>query len=317
MSWENITGEQVQSEHVAPLFPAYINDTLDEQDRMLVRNHLDSCVRCRRDLQSWRVLAELTQTWQDTRLVAPPSPDLLDGVWAKLDSRPTRLARAGLAIRSVYRWGTGCVLLSKSQVRLVPYGIWVACTLATLICLAPLLWPAAASSPDLSMHIAIIQSFLTPVVAALSLAFLYGPETDAGLEITLSTPVSPRMILLSRLLVALCYNFVLSFGVTVLAAALHGGNIALLLSFWVGPMLLLSGLSLALSVGVGTVAATTVTGALWLLHLFVSSISTLPAPVPRDQTPLAALWQTTPATIFIACLLFLVAVIYVPRRAPN
>jgi hypothetical protein len=167
------------------------------------------------------------------------------------------------------------------------------------------------------MRIAIIQSFLTPVVAALSLAFLYSPETDAGLEIALSTPVSPRVILLSRLLVALCYNFVLAFGITVLASALHGGNIALLASFWVGPMLLLSGLSLALSVGVGTVAATTVAGALWLLHLFVSSISALPAPAPGDQTPLAVLWQTTPATIFIACLLFLVAMVYVPRRAPR
>jgi hypothetical protein len=82
-------------------------------------------------------------------------------------------------------------------------------------------------------------------------------------------------------------------------------------------MLLLSGLSLALSVGVGTVAATTVAGALWLLHLFVSSISALGAPVPGDQTPLATLWQTTPTTIFIACLLFLAAVVYVPRRAPS
>jgi Putative zinc-finger len=317
MSWENSTGEQVQREHVAPLFPAYINSTLDEKDRLLVLNHLDTCVRCRRDLESWRVLAELTQTWQDSRLVAPPSLDLLDDVWAKLDSRPTRLALAGQAARSLYRWGVSWVLLSKSQVRLVPYGIWIACTVATLICLAPLLWPATATSAGLSMHIAIIQSFLTPVVAALSLAFLYGPETDAGLEIALSTPISPRVILLSRLLVALCYNFVLAFGVTVLAVVLHGGNIAILLSFWVGPMLLLSGLSLALSVGLGTVAGTVAAGALWLLHLFVSSISALPAPVPGDHTPLAALWQTTPATIFIACLLFLAAVVYVPRRAPR
>jgi hypothetical protein len=317
MSGENITGEQVQREHVAPLFPAYINNTLGGRDRVLVRNHLESCVRCRRDLESWRVLAELTQTWQDSRAVQAPSPDLLDGVWAKLDSRSIRLARVVPAARSLYRWGVGWALLCKSQVRLVPYGIWVACTLATLICLAPLLWPATATTPDLSIHIAVIQSFLTPVVAALSLAFVYGPETDAGLEIALSTPVSPRKILLSRLLVALCCNFVLAFLVTVLAVALHGGNIGLLLSFWVGPMLLLSGLSLALSVGVGTVAATTAAGALWLVHLFVSSISTLPAPVPGDQTPLAALWQTTPTTLCIACLLFLAAVVYVPRRAPR
>src|SRR5262249_40865294 len=132
MSWANSTGEQVEGKHVAPLFPAYINNTLDDQDRRLVRNHLDRCAGCRRDLESWRVLAELTQTWQDSRVVAPPSADLLDGVWAKLDSRLTRLARAGVAARSLYRWGVGWALLSKSQVRLVPYGIWVACTLGTL-----------------------------------------------------------------------------------------------------------------------------------------------------------------------------------------
>jgi hypothetical protein len=170
---------------------------------------------------------------------------------------------------------------------------------------------------DVSRHVAIIQSVVTPLVMALGLAFVYGPEHDPGLEIALATMVSPRLVLLCRLLPVLGYNLLLSLGVTLIAVALHGGDFALLISFWAGPMLLLSSLSLALSIGVGTVIGAGVASGLWLLHLMVATLSSSAAPAKSALVLPSGFWQTTPAMLVLACLLFLVALAYVPRRVPH
>ncbi len=320
MTWDDTFGEWNRPEHnrhVGDLLPAYLNDTLAESDRWRVRNHLAACQHCRDDLHSWQILAEVTRVVENPVLVPRPSPQLMHAVWAKVDAPRTSVAPSTTAARSLVTWCALRLLLARSQLRVIRPGIWVASTLATLICLAPLLWPATFSSPGASLHIAIAQSFLTPLVTALGLAFLYGPETDAGLEIALSTPVSPRQVLLCRLLLAVSYNVVLSLAVTLAAVTLHGGNFGLLVTFWVGPMLLLSGLSLTLSIGAGAVVGASASSGLWLLHFFVSSISAVAATAAGDGTPLAIIWQTTPATILIAGLLFALAVVCVPHQAPR
>ena len=225
--------------------------------------------------------------------------------------------REAAATRPPLQRSLGALRLIGSQIRLVPWGIWLAGTLATLFCLLPLIRPEFFGLRHVSLHIAIVQSFLAPVAMAFSLAFIYGPETDEGLEITLSTPVSPRRILLSRLLLVLGYNFALAFFVTLLAVVLHGGDFALLVSFWAGPMLLLSGLSLALSISFSAVLGAGVAGGLWLFHVFVSSLSSFVSPNLIEHLPLLTMWQTTPIILLLACLFFALAVVYVPRRVPQ
>ncbi len=321
MNGEDAASERTRSRpspHVHDVIPAFVSDTLDESARRSVLDHVVYCRRCRQELESWQVLASATRVADDPAQTPTPSPALLRAVWARIDVPTESSARQQRTSQgSLLTWASAGLLLARSQVRVVRPGIWIASSVATLICLAPLLWPAALSSSGASVHIAVIQSFLSPLVTALGLAFLYGPGIDAGFEITLSTPVSPRRILLCRLLLAVCYNVVLSLAVTLIAVGLHGGNLALLISFWMGPMLLLSGLSLALSIGVSAIVGSAVTSALWIFHFFVSSISTLPSPTAAEHTPLAVIWQTTPATLVVAALLFVLAVIYVPRQTPH
>jgi hypothetical protein len=315
------------SAHVVDLLPAYINGTLTEQDVQRVDDHLALCSLCRDELAVWQTLGDATRFSFDPASAeqgifssAPPASTLLAGVFARLDreAEAATLAWHGAAMtRSPLRWGAGVLRLIGSQVRLVPWGIWLAGTLATLFCLLPLVRPEFFAFHHISQQIAIIQSFVAPVAMALSLPFIYGPENDVGLEITLSTPVSPRRILLSRLLLVLVYNFALALFVTLVAVALHGGDLALLVSFWAGPMLLLSGLSLALSIGIGAVIGAGVTGGLWLIHVFISSISSQSGPVLLVLEPLSAIWQTTPMMLLLACLLFALAVVYVPRCVPQ
>jgi hypothetical protein len=100
--------------------------------------------------------------------------------------------------------------------------------------------------------------------------------------------------------------------------ALRGGDFSALAAYWVGPALLLGGLSLLLSLTVSSAAGAATVGALWLIR-FVGSAFALPGNVLSDGlSPLAAIWQTSPATVLLACTLVVVAVLYVPhqRRLP-
>ena len=315
MNWET-AGDLTGSTHIADLLPAYINGTLPAAESGSVDQHLAACSHCRRELSSWQALAQVTRSRQDLSWVASPPPVLLSGIFAALDGAEAPAASRPAAHRPG-QWVAGALELIRFQVYLIPRGIWAASALASVLCLVPLIWPQMFFLHDVSLHVAIIQSVVTPIVMALGLAFIYGPEHDPGLEIALSTPVSPRRVLLCRLLPVLGFNLALSLGVTLLAVALHGGDFALLISFWAGPMLVLSGLSLALSIGVGTVVGAAVAGCLWLLHLVVASLSTSAPPALSEPTLLSGLWQTTPPMLVLACLLFLVALAYVPRRVPR
>lgn len=322
-----MTGETAGA-HVVDLLPAYINGTLTERDFQRVHHHLSACSSCREELTAWRALGDVTRLTFGLQSgtgveasPAPPAPALLASVFARLEREEadvTAMAwREAAAARSPLQRSLGALRLIGSQIRLVRWGIWLAGTLATLFCLLPLIRPEFFGLRHVSLHIAIVQSFLAPVAMAFSLAFIYGPETDEGLEITLSTPVSPRQILLSRLLLVLVYNFALALFVTLAAVVLHGGDFALLVSFWAGPMLLLSSLSLALSISFSAVLGAGVAGGLWLLHLFVSSLSSFTTPGFLNRIPLLTTWQTTPIILLLACLFFALAVVYVPRRVPQ
>jgi len=315
MTWKTASFH-AGSGHVADLLPAYINGTLTEPDSRRVAEHLVACSGCRHELSSWQAVAQVTRGDQDLSWVASPPSEALAGVFAALDAAEAPPATYHSA-QLWRRWAAVLANLTRYQLRLVPRGIWVASTLAMLLCLVPLVWPQLFFIHDVSRHVAIIQGVVTPIVMALGLAFIYGPEHDPGLEIALATMVSPRWVLLCRLLPVVGYNLLLSLGVTLVAVALHGGDFALLISFWAGPMLLLSSLSLALSIGVGAVIGAGVASCLWLLHLIIATLSSSAAPAPSEPASPFGFWQTTPTMLVLACLLFLVALAYVPRRVPH
>jgi hypothetical protein len=293
--------------HVADLLPAYLNGTLTVQDREYVGTHLAGCAVCAAELQTWRAIAFGAQaTLGGPALAAAPSASVLPGAWARIDATPWQ--RAAALLRPARRKGMPALQLSLMQARLIPWGIWALSAAAMALCfLGMALWRVGAYPHS------ILGAFV-PLITAVGVAFLYGPEHDAGLEVALSTPASPRVILLSRLALVFGYNFVLGLGMTLALVALRGGDFSALAAYWVGPTLLLGGLSLLLSLVASTVVGVATVGILWLAR-FVGSAFALPGMLLADgASPLNAIWQTSPVTVLLAGALLLLAVLYVPRQ---
>jgi len=120
-----------------------------------------------------------------------------------------------------------------------------------------------------------LLELLAPVVAAAGIAFLYGPEQDPSLELALATPTSPRLVLLARLTLVFGYDLALGLLVS-LALALAGqapDGLWQLILQWLGPMLLLSAISLWISQGLGVLPATFVPLTLWAVKVALVGVA--------------------------------------------
>jgi hypothetical protein len=301
--------------HVADLLPDYINATLSATERERVRMHLAACAACRDELALWQGIAGATRERLATLAVEPPSLALLDGVWAQIDA-PAPIYRrapegAAYIARATWRHATYAWQVLRAQAPLVPRGIWLLSAAAiALTFFVVSLWPGKEIPPTL-------LRIVLPLVTAAGIAFIYGPEQDPSLELALATPTSPRLVLLCRLVLVVGYNVALALGVTLLLVLVRGAPFALLASVWIGPMLLLAGLSLLLSVTVSTMAGVASAIGLVLLRLFTSTLGALGGRVSLDTWQLGhldALWQTTPALLALALVLYIAAVLLVSRR---
>src|SRR5262249_8462448 len=155
---------------------------------------------------------------------------------------------------------------------------------------------------------------VVPLATAIGVAFIYGPEQDPGLEIALGTPTSPRLVLLCRLALVYGYNFALALVVTGLLVLVRGAPFSLLTSVLLGPMLLLGGLSLLLSITVGSLAGAGAAIGLVLLRLFVSSLDVPGSRISTGAWRLDALAQTNPLMLVLGVLLVALAVLLVTRQ---
>ncbi len=309
MSFELPNAHRDQNrEHIADLLPAYVNHTLTAEEHERVRRHLAQCAACRGELVLWQGVAGATRERLAPTRIAAPSPLLLDGVWNRVDARPIPMAALERAARIARRQAVRAAQVLRGQIPLIPQGIWVlsAAAIALAFVLASI-WSGAAVAPSL-------LGLVVPLVAAIGVAFLYGPEQDPGLEVALGTPTSPRLVLLCRLALVFAYDFALATAVTLLLVVFRGAHFSLLAAVWIGPMLLLAGLSLLVSLALGAMAGMGSAVGLVMLRLFAS---TLDVPGSRIQTSawhLDALWRTSPAILALAVVLVAASVLLVSRQ---
>src|SRR5579883_854808 len=283
-----------QSRHVADLLPEYVMGTLAEHEAQTVRNHLLACSACAAEMNAWQQIAAAEHA--AARTAVAPSLALLNRVWAEIEApvasalpastvnTPLAPATASLVagVWAFLRHGW-CVALR--QARLLRPSIWLASALAILLATVyALLLP-----PHDALGVSGVLTFALPLIAAAGTAFIYGPETDKGLELTLATPTSSRLVMLSRFSWIFAYNAALALLATL-------------------PMALLSSISLALSLLLGPAIALGGALVLWLgrvLHLSDG--------ISVHLTP-DVFWQTTPQMLLIALLVLLLALWYVPRH---
>ena len=198
-------------------------------------------------------------------------------------------------------------LVFKGQSPLLNHSIW----------LIPLLAMAVACILTFFLH---INAGWSLTVAALSAsatgtASLYGSENDTGMELALSTPTSMRSILLSRLIVVLGYNVMLTAFTSIIIVLAYGGGFWMLVHLWLGPVLFLSSLSLALSLLLGSMFASLIALLLELSQVIQFSLDK-PFFLIQTANLNTTLWQLHPvllAAIALCCIAF--AVLYAPRQS--
>jgi len=296
-----------EQQHVLSLLPAYVNGTLEQQSAEHVHTHLLQCETCRSEYASWQALKDAAQF----AVSATPAPSIhiMSSVWAKIDATPQKVSSLQWFLNHIllHFW-----LILKAQVRIIHRSIWIASALVMLF--SGVLASIALSISLAHNHwqsVALFLSLVTTVTAASGSAFIYGPENDAGLELTLATPTSIRFVMLSRMALVVGYNFALSSAVSAAIALAFGGSLWDIMQLWLGPMLLLSSITLALSLLIGSWLAMLVSFILEMIQALPLSM-TQHLPVLQMANPTT--WQTNPTILVLAVLFILFAVLYAPRQ---
>jgi hypothetical protein len=279
------------------LLPLYISGAVDPGQRLAVEEHLLTCSQCQADLLLWQAVSNEIQT---TNQVIPAPIDLAERALQQIHT-PGRL---GLAFLRAWQ-------LLRTQAFLVQADMW----------------PASAAVMAMGVIVALIADragiiyFLAPLVAASTLAVIYGPEHDPALELTLSTPTSPWKILLARLSVVSAYNFLLSILASfVLLFIVPSDMLGAIILGWLGPLAFLSAMGLLLSIWLGTGIAVAITYGLWLLQFIPFKIIGLWMDSPAWTSSMAAyqqFWHNPLLLLALALLLSGLALGSAQRSGPG
>ena len=289
----------MKSPHVAGLLPAYLGGTLDAHEERLVEGHLEACAACRVEIASWEAVRGATVAARE-RVPVPPA-GVMEGALARIeaeDAVPTSpLSRLSLA------WQ-----LLVGQLPLVRREIWAASAITVgLGCLVGLMTagPSAAGAP---------LAVLAPVVAAVGVSLVYGPENDVSLEVALSTPTPARLVLLARLVLVYGYDLALALAASGAVALTHGeAGLWPLVSLWIGPMFFLSSLALLLSLFLGPTPAIMAAMTLWATKLLAMNDGARTFLTPEWADRIGAFWQANPVLLPLAATLLVAAVILAPK----
>jgi hypothetical protein len=123
--------------------------------------------------------------------------------------------------------------------RVVQGEIWVASLLIMLLGIVVTL--NTYGHPQLSAPETVPFVLLMPVVAAIGVAFLYGPMASPALEMELATPVSRRVILLARLTLLFAFDLALGIASSIVLTLLQPDlSLWPLVMAWLAPMSFLS-----------------------------------------------------------------------------
>lgn len=240
--------------------------THDDQLRAKLIEDLGSAAEADRMLPIAQQLAE----WPAPLPTAQQTDRLVQTLTVALPARSSRRALA--------------VWLLRAQLRVVQHEIWLASALVmTLGVLVTLGGQPGASIEMLPL------TLIAPLVAALGIAFLYGPAADPSLEIELATPVSPRLVVLVRLLLVFLFDLALGLTGSVMLVMLHSEwSLWPLVALWLAPMTFLAALAFLLVVlFADPLISVLICLALWgfqVLHVF-PPFATWPNWLSDDRQP--------------------------------
>jgi hypothetical protein len=281
--------------HDPDVLASYAAGVLAGPERAAAEAHLLACASCRAELAGWTALAEAAGVPQGT----PPEP--APAVRAAL----TRAALDPQAPPVRPRRLRFAAALLLAELRLVRPSVWVASVLVMAFAVALALTGGSGAG-------ATVLSLVAPLVAVAGVAGVYGPERDPAFEALAVTATSPRVVLLARVTLVFAFDLALAVGAS---AVVHLGGpqtgLVSLVTGWLGPMALLSALSLLLAMWVGPNLAASAAGALWGLRVLTVGVPQLGE--GWLATAMRQVWATSPGTV-TATLALLVAAAVLSRH---
>ena len=282
--------------HPTDALAEYAAGVLEAPEQATVETHLIACPSCRTALRGWTAVAAATVAPVD----APPS------------SAPVVravLTRAALAPQAppVRRRGIRfAAQLLRAELRLVHPSVWLASMLVMVCAVAAVAVGGHGAG-------ATVLSLVAPLVAIAGVAGVYGPQRDPAFEALAITVTSPRLVLLARVTLIFGYDLALAVAASaVLRLAAPQVGLVDLVVAWLGPMTLLSALSLVLAMWIGPNVSMAVATALWLLRA-----GTVSVPELADgwlAARMQEIWATSPGTVAVTLALLAAAVALSRRR---
>jgi hypothetical protein len=311
------------------MLPAYAAGSLRGVDRDRVRAHLAGCGRCRVDLAAWRAIAAAAAPGD----AAPDAARLVRVVLSRsaMEGLPAASGRSG-AGHAVTRPDSGGVAgppgdglwtgrlryaaaLVVAEARLIRLAVPVASALVMALGVAIALVQAAAPRPAAGAEV--VLALVAPIVAAAGVAGTYRSRRDPAAELVAATPTAGPLLLLVRLALVFGFDLVLavaaSSALTVAAAGGAAGGAAslrALIAAWLGPMALLSSISLLVAVRFGPDIALGAASGLWAVRVLAGGV------FARDDWPARLIvdaWSTNAAVLAVSAAFGIAAVVMAGR----
>ena len=244
-------------------------------------------------------LLPLVRGLQEWQVPVPTAPET-----TRLAESMRRLVEARRRGRTASRLSMGWLVLC-SQVRVVQGEIWAASAIVMGLGLLVTLGYSLSQSPEASLPLVL----MAPLAAASGIALLYGPSVDPALEIELTLPVSPRQILVGRLVLVFGFNLALGLAGSAALSVLRADVPFLpLVSAWLAPMTFLAALAfLLMTLTLDSGVSLLVCLGLWLLQNIGRLIPDLhlPFPIPDMTAAVARPWLWLLTFLLIAAALWL------------
>ncbi|SNQ46171.1 putative transmembrane anti-sigma factor [Frankia canadensis] len=294
------------------MLPAYAAGSLRGADRDRVRAHLAGCARCRADLAAWRAIADasapgdaapdtasLVRAALTRSAIEGPADPPGDGPWAR---RP-RYAAA----------------LVVAEARLIRLAVPVASALVMALGVAVVLFQAVGVTRP-ATGADIVLALVAPIVAAAGVAGTYRSRRDPAAELVAATPTAGPLLLLVRLALVFGYDLALAVAASVALTASGAGGAAsgaaslhALIAAWLGPMALLSSVSLLVAVRFGPDVALGAAIGLWVVRVLAGGVFAGDAWLARF---IVDAWSTNAAVLGVSAVFGIAAVMMAGRLGP-
>ena len=232
------------SDHILDHLPFFLNKTLPNDIQEQIKSHLLTCQTCQDELANWEQIAGHMQ--EDSGTLPPLSPVVKANLHAPKTLTQALQSTLGLI------WVQNAVIFRGGVLSSITFAIALGVITTALFSL------------NASALFLLPLLILVPCIAVVTIALSHNEETDPAYELIMATPTPPAALIFARFTLILCLITGLTAFGSLLLAFTGVSQLAQIVFVWIGPMLILSGLTTVLVLLVGSLTATGISLTLWI-----------------------------------------------------